>query len=185
MTCIDSELLCLLLFKCPFSVWHPQGEISPLWSALSYSKPWLLWISWNIPRKSSHVLMMERGELWSYGALVMGVIKIDSNALVYGSCGAFFRLAVPQWSSSMQSLRAPAGGGKVLKCCSCEYEYDKFEVMSHPGVTATVTSGFFTWRLRNETLNESETYCLPTQGFAVQRSIIVIIKMTNIIIQLV
>ncbi len=60
----------------------------------------------------------------------------------------------------------------------------KFEVMSHPGVTATVTSGFFTWCLRNETLNESETYCLPTQGFTVQRSIIVIIKMTNIIIQL-
>lgn len=85
MTCIDSELLCVLLFKCPFSVWHPQGEISPLRSALSYSKPCLLWLSWKIPRKSSHVLMMETGELWSYGVLVMGVIKIDSDALI---CGA-------------------------------------------------------------------------------------------------
>ncbi len=124
MTCIDSELLCVLLFKCPFSVWHPQGEISPLWSALSYGKPRLLWLSWKIPRKSSHVLMMERGELWSYGVLIMGVIKIDSNALVCGSCGAFIRVSVPRWSSSMQSLRAPAGGGKVLKCCSCEYDLD-------------------------------------------------------------
>ncbi len=64
------------------------------------------------------------GGLWSYGVLVMGVIKVDSNALVCGSCGAFLRVLVPWWRSSMQSLRAPAGGGKVLKCYSCEYELD-------------------------------------------------------------
>ncbi len=111
MTCIDSELLCVLLFKCPFSVWHPQGEISPLWSALSYGKPRLLWLSWKIPRKSSHVLMMERGELWSYGVLIIGVIKIDSNAVV---------------AVELSFVFLSHGGVHQCKACELQQEEGKF-----------------------------------------------------------
>lgn len=110
MTCIDSELLCVLLFKCAiFRSTRTRGNF-PLWSPPHFSRPWLLWLSWKMPRKSSHVLMMEMGELWSYGALVMGVIKTDSNVLVWGSYGPF---SVPRWSSSMQRLLAPDAGGMI------------------------------------------------------------------------
>lgn len=107
---------------------------------------WLLWLSWKIWRKSSHVLMMEMGELWSYGALVMGVIKIDSTALVCGSGAAFPACFCPTVEFINAKPASSSWRRESFEVLQLRAQGYKFEVVSHPGVTAMVTSGIFTWR---------------------------------------